>query len=175
MITKDQIDKFYKDVESLSLKFPGASISKATGFSKGTVSSYLNRKEEPSESFLKAFYKEFGKGLGSSPEEKVDVTTQALLNLTESNKVLAESNRTLADSHSRLVTMVESGSTADVLKETGLNDSSTILDLLVVLADVGVHAGKWHSKEEAYAELHRIGVEFATKKKVKGTRDGVGK
>jgi len=62
MITKEEIDRFYKDVAALGLKFPGSTISEATGFSKSNVSEYLSRKKEPSENFLKAFYAKFSKG-----------------------------------------------------------------------------------------------------------------
>lgn len=57
------IDRFYNDLESLGLKNPVTSIHKATGFNKGTVSMYLNRKDEPSENFIKAFYNKFGESL----------------------------------------------------------------------------------------------------------------
>jgi transcriptional regulator with XRE-family HTH domain len=59
MITKGDIEQFYKDVENLQLKFPVASIAKATGESKGNVSRILSRGMEPSESFLKKFYNGF--------------------------------------------------------------------------------------------------------------------
>lgn len=60
------IDKFYSDLEALGLKNPVTSIHKATGFNKGTVSMYLNRKDEPSENFIKAFYNKFGESLGNA-------------------------------------------------------------------------------------------------------------
>lgn len=69
MLTADQIEQFYKDVESLGLRFPGAAIRKATGFSKGNVSEYLGKKKPPSEAFLKAFYKEFSKSIKNVPRE----------------------------------------------------------------------------------------------------------
>src|SRR6187401_3290742 len=59
MITRDQIEQFYIDVEALGLKFPVAAIAKATEESKGNVSRYLSRKLEPSEPFLKRFYDSF--------------------------------------------------------------------------------------------------------------------
>lgn len=59
MITKDKIERFYKDVEGLGLRFPVAAISKATKTNKGNVSSILSRKLEPSESFLNKFYEAF--------------------------------------------------------------------------------------------------------------------
>lgn len=69
MLTKSQIDQFYRDVKKLDLKFPGSAISKATGFSKGQVSTYLNKHDEPSENFINAFYEKFGESLKSVPRE----------------------------------------------------------------------------------------------------------
>lgn len=59
MLKKADIEQFYKDVQKLDLKFPGAVISEETGHSKANVSKYLKRKLEPSEAFLKAFYEKF--------------------------------------------------------------------------------------------------------------------
>lgn len=59
MIRQDNIDQFYKDVQELKLKFPIAAIAKATGESKGNVSRYLSKKQEPSEPFLIKFYDSF--------------------------------------------------------------------------------------------------------------------
>lgn len=63
MLTQAKIDQFYLDVESLELKFANKAISEATGFSKGQVSIYLNKEDEPSENFIDAFYREFEKSL----------------------------------------------------------------------------------------------------------------
>lgn len=63
MLTKELIDKFYEDVESLGLKFPVAAIHKATGFGKPTISQYLSGKLPPSENFITAFYKSFENSL----------------------------------------------------------------------------------------------------------------
>lgn len=59
IMSRAEIDQFYKDVEALGLRFPVADISKATRFAKGQVSEYLNKKKEPSENFIRAFYKSF--------------------------------------------------------------------------------------------------------------------
>lgn len=59
MLKKSDIDRFYEDVDRLGLKFPVASIGRATGESKGNVSKILSRKLEPSESFLQRFYEKF--------------------------------------------------------------------------------------------------------------------
>lgn len=52
-ITKEQ---FLDEVNALGFKFPGAYISRGTGFDKSTVSKYLKGLERPSDKFLKAFY-----------------------------------------------------------------------------------------------------------------------
>jgi hypothetical protein len=67
MVTKAQIEQFYKDVDRLGLKFPVGDISKATGEGKGNVSSYLSKKLSPSESFLNKFYERFKKELEEKP------------------------------------------------------------------------------------------------------------
>lgn len=56
MLTKEQIERFYSEVERLALRFPVASISAKTSEPKSNVSKYLNRKLEPSESFIERFY-----------------------------------------------------------------------------------------------------------------------
>lgn len=45
MLTEEKIKQFYKDVESLKLKYPVAEISRLTGFGKPQVSHYLRGKE----------------------------------------------------------------------------------------------------------------------------------
>jgi transcriptional regulator with XRE-family HTH domain len=59
MLTNKQIEQFYKDVDILNLKYPVAEIARATKESKGNISRILNKKAEPSEAFLKKFYKSF--------------------------------------------------------------------------------------------------------------------
>jgi len=59
MIDEHIVNQFYNDVEELKLKFPVASISQKTGFSKGNVSQYLSKKLVPSEGFIKKFYECF--------------------------------------------------------------------------------------------------------------------
>jgi len=66
MLTKELINRFYVDVNSLGLKFPVAEIAKETGYSKGNVSVYLNGRS-PSENFINTFYKKFSKRLESVP------------------------------------------------------------------------------------------------------------
>ncbi|WP_430897710.1 MULTISPECIES: hypothetical protein [unclassified Paraflavitalea] len=68
MVSEKDIEQFYKDVESLGLKFPVASIASATGFSMPTVSQMLSKKKSPSEGLLKKFYAYFGNELKVSHE-----------------------------------------------------------------------------------------------------------
>lgn len=60
MLQKSQIEQFYRDVESVrDIKKLNAVVARETGYSSGNVSEYLNRKKEPSETFLQAFYEWF--------------------------------------------------------------------------------------------------------------------
>lgn len=67
MLTEERISKFYEDVKVLGLKRPVAAISEATGFSKGNVSQYLNRKSPPSENFIDKFYEVFKESFKKVP------------------------------------------------------------------------------------------------------------
>lgn len=78
MTDKERVEKFYIDVDSLGLKFPGATISKATGYKKGTVSSYLNKKLDPSAAFMDAFYDKFQISLNNVPVVKPEVPADGL-------------------------------------------------------------------------------------------------
>lgn len=90
LISKEHIEKFYSDVNSLALKFPVARISEKTGYSKGNVSDILNKKKEPSEDFLKLFYKEFKSSL-NVPRETENVLNEPNA-LTYAQKRLALKN-----------------------------------------------------------------------------------
>lgn len=60
MLQKAQIEQFYRDVQSVrDIKKLNAVIARATKYSSGNVSEYLNRKKEPSEAFLNSFYEWF--------------------------------------------------------------------------------------------------------------------
>lgn len=67
MLTEDRISMFYEDLASLGLKRPVADIAKATGFSKGNVSQYINRKSTPSENFIEKFYVAFKESFKKVP------------------------------------------------------------------------------------------------------------
>lgn len=92
--------------------------------------------------------------LSESQEEYGTLTMKALVNLTESNRVLAESNKTLAESHSRLVTMVETKSTESGPQEIPEAVDAKLTDALVLLAEIG-SGKKWKSVQEGLAEIHK--------------------
>lgn len=92
---------------------------------------------------------------------------QAILNLTNSNKVLAESQKVMATIHSDLVELVKKSERASA--ESSLADLSILSDFLEVLADVA--SGKrYGSKQQALAELNKFVGAAAAKKKLKGTQ-----
>ena len=74
-----RIEQFYTDVAGLQLKFPVADVSKKTGFSKGNVSQYLNRKATPSREFLKKFYEVYEVGQPSAIVKTTDTAAFSLL------------------------------------------------------------------------------------------------
>jgi ribosome-associated translation inhibitor RaiA len=79
MLKREDIERFYKDIKGLDLKFPVAEIARQTGHSKANVSKYLSRKLEPSESFLNAFNDKFHKnGKNVSRETEEDMTTMTM-------------------------------------------------------------------------------------------------
>jgi hypothetical protein len=85
MVTQEMIDQFYKDVESLNLRFPVAELHRKTGFSKGQISQVLNKALTPSEDLIKEFNKSFKNvNPGSSPIETYERM------LEEKEKMIAE-------------------------------------------------------------------------------------
>lgn len=132
MLTEETVSKFYEDLKSLGLKQPVAAISKATGYSKGNVSMYLSRKDEPSENFIKAFYKEFGESFkkvphGTLPEaapavdivlnglENADNPTllRILDNLSAAHREISESNNKLSDNQKMILSKLPTNSNED--------------------------------------------------------------
>lgn len=59
MLTNNQIEQFFKDLQALNLRFPVSAIAEKTGYSKGNVSDYINRKKSVSKAFIDRFYYEF--------------------------------------------------------------------------------------------------------------------
>jgi CRISPR/Cas system CSM-associated protein Csm2 small subunit len=176
MLTKELIDKFYEDVDALKLKRPVAAISLKTGFSKGNVSQYLNRKMDPSENFLKKFYTEFynrskeevadlerhvlhDDGGGATYRKSSDVSMQTIFNLSESHKALAiaheelsQTNKILAESNSRLI---DQYATVNALAQMPATSQTRLREILGLLADVGP-GKRFFSEEEAWANVIRL-------------------
>lgn len=198
MITKTDIEKFYRDVASLRLKFPVKEIQKATKYGKGNISEILSKKKEPSEAFMKKFYAQFYK---NSTVEKQNIAGDPILSysaaestdpitvLAESNRLIAESNRALAESNKALAKgnaeLAESNkslakSNADIMRkastDNGPQESSltvqTILPgLLGLLNELG--QGKlWDSADQGETILSKRLFGHLKKGKVAGTHDG---
>lgn len=152
-------------------------IARDTEFNKSTVSQYITGRQEPSNNFIKKFedvYKlsinDFVKGdiTGQdgtpTPQEEVktndriqinndgNLSTQAILNLTESNRILAEAHRDLAKNTIELTLLIKA--TVNVYINNPPAFDATLTDLLEVIADVGT-GKRWDDKNEALAELSR--------------------
>ena len=168
MLTKMDIEKFYECVDKLKLRFPNAAIAKATGFSKGNVSEYMNRKKEPSEAFINAFYKAFPNGstkditaLVSEPEaehtNKSNLTPQIIFNLSESSREHATADRLRADAeklreeNNRKLIDLLSAANAD--EENRIAFQSIVAGLPELLVDLGLGMKHWKSKQEGFAAV----------------------
>ncbi len=167
MITKADIEAFYKAVSDIDLKFPVAAISKATGESKANVSKILSKKLEPSESFLTRFYSKF-------PKSSKNVSNELTVNeIIESNKTLAtamlkfaeaqivearakeswaEANRILAKNNEELLQMKKT--TANSSKETFEAVHTKLSVLQEFLLDNLTKPKQFHSRQEAVTALN---------------------
>lgn len=86
-LTKEKIDKFYKDVDSLGLEHPVAALQKATGISKSQISKVLSKKLKPSQALINKFYDSFKKvsGGGSNSDGEPGSLTEALAIIKKQN------------------------------------------------------------------------------------------
>lgn len=163
MITQEEIDQFYRDVESLKLKFPNAEIKKATGYSSGNVSDILKKNREPSEEFLKAFYKKFPKKsqnvpAGNGATGNTEMPSDDLSALIKSNAELvltlksAQANiASCQKERERLISLVEANSNQAEHKKkqgTAMNES-----LITWLSKIGTAAGVFDSEEDGRAKI----------------------
>lgn len=164
MLTQNDIEKFYADLENLQLRFPVAAIAKATGFSKGNVSEYVSRKKEPSEAFIKKFNASFqvsskkvyenGVEEPQSQYGKDTLMAQTIYNLSQSSKEHAAADRIRADAemlreqnNKRLLDLLR---TENVPAENQITFDSIAGGLRELLVDLGL--GKhWKSREEGAA------------------------
>jgi hypothetical protein len=134
-------------------------LSKATGIPADRIYKWMQRGLNP-----KAEDAEKLKAWISSKDDVVNVprgkhasnyTEQALMNLTESNRLMAKSNADLAESHKELVQMVKGKFTADAppQNEAALN----VIRRAVVSFLIDVAAGKrWRSRDEAGSAYNKL-------------------
>lgn len=102
MHTSQRISKFYEDLGRLELRFPGKELAKL-GYSKGYVSDVINRKKEPSEDFLKAFYKKF-----SNSSQRSSEVDNYVLPLGEVKVTLKDYIDLLKNTNDKLLTILSS-------------------------------------------------------------------
>jgi hypothetical protein len=181
MLTQAKIDQFYKDVEALGLKFPGAAIRKATGFSKGTISEYLNKVKEPSEGFLKAFYAKFPKSSQNVPRETQPqmaiLSHEAIMKLIDSNKILAEANADIAAAHKQLAADQHAIMLKLNLISQPVQDPEVEILLHSVaelLLKVGVSAKAWETVNAGQKELSKLMSGKIPERKVVYKKQGTG-
>jgi phage repressor protein C with HTH and peptisase S24 domain len=97
MTNQEKIAKFYEDVGLLGLKFPVAMISEKTGYGKGTVSSYLNKKIEPSDAFIDTFYEKYQDSFNKSQSYQQKRHLKKLNGIKEGIPIYEESPYTLGN------------------------------------------------------------------------------
>lgn len=157
MISKQNIEQFYKDVKSLGLKFPVAEITRATGHSKGNVSRYLSKKLEPSEQFLKAFYEQFPSSSKmvsrETYQESPSETPHDIQALIKANGDLSAAIKGCQEDQRELIKMVKLNS--DLLREKDQSETAVTKTLLEYLVEVGVKAGLWKTAETARTEIDK--------------------
>lgn len=89
MLTKEIIEKFYKDVEALGLEHPVAALEGKTGVSKGQISKVLSKKLKPSQTLIDKFYESFNLvSYEKSNEGKANTLTEALEIIKQQNAFL---------------------------------------------------------------------------------------
>lgn len=169
MTNKQTIDRFYKDVQSLDLKFPVADVQRATGYNKGTVSEYLQKKKEPSKKFMEKFYKEFSESLKKVPHEtggaSIDMPKQPTMDtitiladtnqrLAIAHEKLADANLILAKNNERLVNATFPTADAHVKNEE--EETAVLKTICDLVLKVGLDAGSWKSETEGRKVVRKI-------------------
>lgn len=197
MLTKESIPKFYEDVEALGLRYPVAAISKATGYQKGTVSTYLSKKDEPSANFLTVFYEKFGESikkvpretnvkqkqseaLAINPEQHGDDVLRVLVNLSESHRNLTAAHKEISESNNKLAdnerVLLNKMTTVGGGSETDIVEAAILVPLVDILSDLYTGNKKYGSKREAAVELGmKLGLHKPGRVKLKGTPSDGGK
>jgi transcriptional regulator with XRE-family HTH domain len=162
MVTKTKIERFYDDVKRLGLKFPGAEISRATGYKKGNVSNYLNRKLEPSAAFLEAFYKAFPVSYNSGIEKLSlaeepgkawhETVLEEVRQIRRSNDKLIDQQGLLVDTNSKLAERLLSLD-SQVKTEEHYRNLQNLTDLVF---HIGIASKAFRSEAEIVEVLNSI-------------------
>jgi hypothetical protein len=163
MLTKEIIEKFYKDVEALGLEHPVAAIEAKTGVSKGQISKVLTRKLKPSQGLIDKFYQSFkivssgnknGDDNSRSLAEALEIIKQQnvfLQRLIETN--LAELSTDVNNNAAAIRAEIRGYAQRQILKEVNYDDGEFLkakaeadkiylLSLKQLLGDNKVSAGK---------------------------------
>lgn len=90
MLTKEIIDRFYKDVEALGLEHPVAALEDKTGISKGQISKVLSRKLKPSKTMIDKFYESFNLVSFEKSKEGSKILIEALEIIKQQNAFLQD-------------------------------------------------------------------------------------
>lgn len=136
----------------MEMKFPVATIARELGVTKGNVSKILNRKLEPSETFLKGFYdKVYKSSMSVSRETSTpgdDLQSLLIQLMKAQNTLLATQNKLLDEQKENLASkMVKIESTTDQIH-------SNVSKLMNGLAAVGKQLDS--RSEAALHSLERI-------------------
>lgn len=187
MITRQDIEDFYRDVERLKteIKHFGAEVAKATGYSKGNVSQYL--KGGASEAFIKKFYEAFPKSSndvqtpiatkGDGHAEHL-LSTQVIFNLSESARDHAKADKLRADAEllreqnsKRMIDLI--AATESEAEEKPIALENILVSLQELLVDLGL--GKmWKDRSSGLQVVHNKLYGSLAKKKEAGNRNSKG-
>lgn len=155
-VDKDRLDKVLAIIESSEIKFPTATISKETGFSKSDISVYLNGKKPMSSKFYQTFIEKFDK---QKPNISNESTLQKLINnntdlieahvsVAKATEELAIANKELSEANKELTTMLKNS-----INSNGQNSHQNVAEkVLHRIAEKGVPE-LWPSKEAGMSIL----------------------
>lgn len=140
MLTKEIIDRFYKDVEVLGLEHPVAALVEKTGVSKGQISKVLSKKLKPSKTLIDKFYESFNlvssgrlNGSNTTLAEALEIIKQQngfLQRLIESN--LAGLSRDVNNNSMAIQAEIRGYGKYQILKQSNWDDQEFAKAMAVV-------------------------------------------
>lgn len=164
---KSLTDRIKEEMKVRGIKIPA--LADQTGIPKDRIYAWYRDKSTPKaedqEVLEKWIVKEISRKNGGNvvtteETENKDLTMQALVNLSESNRILAESNHSLARSHEELVLMVKSTAHAPDAN-THADQLERFSSLLEIIAEIGSGKKLWASKSQAVEELNKFVLDAA--------------